>query len=252
MKKLTVTIIVILTIEASSAIWLLARIYPAPGPPEKAAPGPPAKAAPGPPTKAAPGLQSTNPGLRSQANVPPPNFVQTAMVRNALIQSVSGNTPQLNANGTVSVTNAQVAMFEHADLHLWASAVEVLHFAGSVSLQLNYGDVLSRFVAEKTLPGLQEMASQICAATSVSKWDSVELYKSLELVTLLGKTVIIETPDGEYMGIFKGARMIVRTSTQRVYLVRISEEFWEYEIQLNLSDLTNGIITVRGGDKSKG
>jgi hypothetical protein len=70
------------------------------------------------------------------------------------------------------------------------------------------------------------------------------MYRSLELVTYLGKRVKIETPHSIYTGIFKGARIILKTCAGRVYLCRVSGDNQEWEIEVDLNELVEGIVTV--------
>ena len=155
---------------------------------------------------------------------------------------------KLNTDGKITLTPVLMAFFQHYDGYLWSpNGANLLHFAGSVSMKKNYGDSLSRYLAEQILPGLQELAERSCTAAPMTDASSLQMYWGHRLVTYLCKTVTVKTGKAEHKGVLKGALSILGTSTEIMYKLRISGEH-EWEIQLSMSDLADGTATVHASD----
>ncbi|CAN9338445.1 unnamed protein product [Alternaria alternata] len=151
---------------------------------------------------------------------------------------------ELKTDGTICLTQMQMVFFQHDDGYLWPSRIKLLHFAGSVSMKMNYGKGISRYLAEQLLPKLQELAGGSCT-TPIADTDSLERYWGLRLVTYLGKNVKVTSGEASHSGVLKGA--VSTGCSESTYKLRISAEN-EREVPLNLSDLANGTTTVQTVD----
>jgi hypothetical protein len=201
--------------------------------------------------KAAPKQDATPPKHKpapldpTQYHVDP--YTAATRARDELYQ-LSSKARKLNTDGTITLTPVQMAFFQYDDGYLWSpKGANLLHFEGSVSMKKNYGDGLSRYLAEQILPGLQELAEKSCTATPMTDANSLQMYWGHRLVTCLCKTVTVKTRKAEHKGVLKGALSILGTSTEIMYKLRISGEH-EWEIQFNMSDLADGTATVQAGD----
>lgn len=151
---------------------------------------------------------------------------------------------ELKTDGTICLTQMQMVYFQHDDGYLWPSRIKLLHFAGSVSMKMNYGKGAGRCLAKELLPKLQELASGSCT-TPMADMDSLERYWELRLVTYLGKNVEVTSGEASHTGVFKGA--ISTGYPDSTFKLRISAGN-EREVPLNLSDLANGTTTVQAVD----
>lgn len=149
------------------------------------------------------------------------------------------------ADGTISASYDAIAMFSHNDLWAWGPMkVDILHYAGSVSLVANYcNEELCRTIAIKHLGRLQEQVQAYIKANPVTTTPCVLTFLKMQLVTYLGKMVVFRSDDHNCEGILKGVRVIDLTNTHPTYICRISGET-ELEMHLTARSLREGSTII--------
>jgi hypothetical protein len=146
---------------------------------------------------------------------------------------------KLNTSGNIRVTTTQYLLFgDHESLPSLAYfaeswSVELLHFAGLVSIGLHYGNGLVKEMATKLLPRLQALAAPDKNAISLTR------YHSENLVTMLGKPTVFSINGIQRVGIFKGAWPIPQPTGVCKYNVRLSG-IEEREFLIDLSSFGEG------------